>query len=128
MKETIQDRIKRVAEKQHFGVYFSERYGDDHSQDVEFSGFTEYGQEIVFSAIMKEGDPLSLVEELKRGYDAYDPDYEASLWIDKDGHGKRGAPHHIADIVKDMEDAERQYGELYEAMLDEFADYDAEDD
>ena len=35
-------------------------------------------------------------------YENFDVDEEAYIWIGSDGHGKNGAPYHIADIVKDM--------------------------
>ena len=45
-----------------------------------------------------------------------DVDEEAYIWIGSDGHGKNGAPYHIADIVKDMEEAEVMMADLYEAF------------
>lgn len=65
---------------------------------------------------MKGNDPDSLLTEIERYYEAFDPDYEASLWIGDDGHGKNGAPYHIADIVSDMKAAETMIDTLYEAL------------
>lgn len=55
---------------------------------------------------MKDGDIDTLIENITNFYEDYDPDYEAYLWIGEDGHGKRGAPYHICDIVKDTKEAE----------------------
>ena len=123
MKQELKDRITKVAESLEFSVYFSERYNEENSFDIEFSGYTDMGQNILFHAVMKDDDPDTLVKDLYDGWQAYDPDEEASLWIGPDGHGKNGAPYRISDIVKDMEDAESQYEKLYEEMRKEFKDY-----
>ena len=65
---------------------------------------------------MKDDDLDSLLDDIERYYEAFDPDYEASLWIGDDGHGKRGAPYHIKDIVNDMEAAEKMIDELHETL------------
>ena len=58
----------------------------------------------------------SLADEIEDYYEGFDPDYEASLWIGPDGHGKRGAPYHIKDIVVDMKEAEKMVYRLLEAV------------
>lgn len=85
----------------------------------EFSQYTPAGQDFNFSVDMKGDDPDSLLTEIERYYEAYDPDYEASLWIGTDGHGKNGAPYHIKDIVSDMEAAEAMINTLYETLKTE---------
>ena len=49
-------------------------------------------------------------------YEGYDPSEEAILWCDSSGHGKKGAPYHLKDIIADMEEAEEMVGALYEAI------------
>ena len=58
----------------------------------------------------------SLADDIDDYYEGFDPDYEASLWIGKDGHGLRGAPYHIKDIVADMEKVEDMVYGLLEAI------------
>ena len=82
----------------------------------DFQRYTMAGQDFSFSAEMTGNDPDSLVDEIKAYYEDFDPDYEASLWIGTDGHGKNGAPYHIKDIVNDMEDAEAAIKTLYETL------------
>ena len=65
---------------------------------------------------MKDDDFDSFLHELEQYYESFDPDYEASLWIGSDGHGKYGAPYHIKDIVNDMEEAEKMIENLYETL------------
>ena len=82
----------------------------------EFCKFTSAGQDFFFTASMWENSINSLADEIEDYYEGFDPDYEASLWIGPDGHGKRGAPYHIKDIVVDMEEAEKMMYRLLEAV------------
>lgn len=82
----------------------------------EFSQYTPAGQDFNFSVDMKGNDPDSLLTEIERYYEGFDPDYEASLWIGDDGHGRNGAPYHIKDIVSDMEAAEEMIDTLRQAL------------
>lgn len=82
----------------------------------EFSQFTPVGQEFNFSAEMTDSDPQTLVEDIKKYYEGFDVDEEAYLWIGKDGHGKKGAPYRIKDIVSDMQAAEEMIYQLYSAF------------
>ena len=84
--------------------------------EFEFSQYTPAGRDFNFCVEMKDDDPDSLLDDIERYYEAFDPDYEASLWIGDDGHGKRGAPYHIKDIVSDMEAAEKMIETLLEAL------------
>lgn len=86
----------------------------------EFSQFTPAGQDFSFSATMTDGDPSTLVEEIKQYYEGFDVDEEAYLWIGPDGHGRNGAPYHIKDIVRDMEATEEMVYQLYEALNEIF--------
>lgn len=65
---------------------------------------------------MSDEEIDTLVADIKQYFEGFDPDYEASLWIGDDGHGKSSAPYHIKDIVTDMEDAEEEIYELLNAL------------
>lgn len=82
----------------------------------EFYKFTPAGQDFGFSASMKGNSIDSLADDIEEYYEGFDPDYEASLWIGQDGHGRRGAPYHIKDIILDMEKAEEMVCGLLEAI------------
>ena len=86
--------------------------------EFEFSQYTPAGQDFNFCVEMKDDAPSSLLDDIERYYEAFDPDYEASLWIGDDGHGKNGAPYHVKDIVSDMEAAEAMINTLYETLKD----------
>lgn len=60
---------------------------------------------------MKGNDTDSLLQEIEEYYEGFDPDYEACLWI-----GKNGAPYRIKDIVNDMEQAEAMIEKLYATL------------
>ena len=45
-----------------------------------------------FGVNMLNGNIDSLIANIEHYYEGFDPDYEASLWIGEDGHGKHGAP------------------------------------
>lgn len=82
----------------------------------EFYKFTPAGQDFYFTASMTGNSIDSLADEIEDYYEGFDPDYEASLWIGADGHGQRGAPYHIKDIVADMEEAEEMVYGLLKAV------------
>ncbi len=84
--------------------------------EFEFQRHTSAGQDFSFSVEMKDNDTDNLLSEIEAYYEGFDPDYEAYLWIDTDGHGKNGAPYHIKDIVTDMEEAEAQIKTLCETL------------
>lgn len=62
--------------------------------------------EMLFTLQCEKDNPSSVVDAFKQLYDNYDADYETSLWIGEDGHGKNGAPYHIETILKQMQQIE----------------------
>ena len=67
-------------------------------------------------ARLEDDDMEAFIDNIHKYYEDFDVDEEAYIWIGSDGHGKNGAPYHIADIVKDMEEAEVMMADLYEAF------------
>lgn len=49
--------------------------------------------------------------------DAFDPDAEALLWVDANGHGKNGAPYRLRDILEDMEWIKNKLDALNEKIM-----------
>ena len=111
-------KIISIAKKDGWSVRVDENR--EHIVLFEFSKFTPYGQDFNFQAEMRDDNPDTLVKSIWRYYENLDPDKEASLWIGPDGHGKRGAPYHIKDIVSDMEAAEDMVYQLYTAINETF--------
>lgn len=114
----IQDKIISIAEKQGWTASAIEKDGADTT--FNFAKFTPAGQDFSFTADMSDNDPDVLIENIFDYYQNYDPDYEASLWIGKDGHGHNGAPFHIIDIVADMKAAEDMVYQLHNALCAAF--------
>uniref|UniRef100_UPI004029DC5E hypothetical protein n=1 Tax=Prevotella sp. TaxID=59823 RepID=UPI004029DC5E len=110
----IQQKITEIAEILGWSVDFSETQNG--KTDVNFAKYTSYGQDFNFSVELKDDDMEAFIDNIHEYYGNFDVDEEAYIWIGSDGHGKNGAPYHIADIVKDMEEAEVMMADLYEAF------------
>lgn len=88
---------------------------DTEAEELEISAYSPEGQDcfVTFNAkYMKD-----LLRDMAEWLYDYDADYEASLWIGDDGHGKNGAPYHIADIVADMEWWHNQIDTLHDKLV-----------
>lgn len=110
------DRITEIAEEDGWSVYVEEMEDRGDMIEFTFGKYTDVGQDFSFSVEMKDGDIDSLIEDIDNYYENYDPDEEALLWVGSDGHGKKGAPYHLTDIVKDMEQCETYIGELFDLL------------
>ena len=110
----IQQNITEIAEILGWSVDFSE--SQNGKTDVNFAKYTSYGQDFNFSVELEDDDMEAFIDNIHEYYGNFDVDEEAYIWIGSDGHGKNGAPYHIADIVKDMEEAEVMMADLYEAF------------
>lgn len=104
------DRIVGIAENNGWTASIEDK--TNQKITFEFSKMTPAGQDFSFSASMEDNDYSNFIENVEEYYQAYDPDYEASLWIGNDGHGKNGAPYHIKDLIEDMLTAEKMIWEL----------------
>ena len=110
----IQQKITEIAEILGWSVDFFEPQNS--KTDVNFAKYTSYGQDFNFSVELEDDDMEAFIDNIHEYYENFDVDEEAYIWIGSDGHGKNGAPYHIADIVKDMEEAEAMMADLYEAF------------
>ena len=110
----IQQKITEIAKILGWSVDFSEPQNG--KTDVNFAKYTSYGQDFNFSVELEDDDMEAFIDNIHEYYENFDVDEEAYIWIGSDGHGKNGAPYHIADIVKDMEEAEVMMAYLYEAF------------
>ena len=106
--------ITEIAEILGWSVDFSEPQNG--KIDVNFVKYTSYGQDFNFSVELEDDDMEAFIDNIHEYYENFDVDEEAYIWIGSDGHGKNGAPYHIADIVKDMEEAEVMIADLYETF------------
>jgi len=72
----------------------------------------------IFTLIGKKDEPASVVNALREVHDNFDIDYETSIWIGEDGHGKNGAPYHISDILETMKDVKNDLNTVRQIMED----------
>ena len=121
----IQQKITEIAEILGWSVDFSE--SQNGKTDVNFAKYTSYGQDFNFSVELEDDDMEAFIDNIHEYYENFDVDEEAYIWIDSDGHGKNGAPYHIADIVKDMEEAEVMMADLYEAFRQFYSQLELQD-
>ena len=110
----IQQKITEIAEKLGWSVDFSAPHNG--SVDVNFAKYTSFGQDFNVCVALEDNDMEAFIDNIHEYYENFDVDEEAYIWIGSDGHGKNGAPYHIVDIVKDMEEAEAMIADLYEAF------------
>lgn len=101
------ERFKSIAEELGWSVTVDDT-------DIELSQYSPTGQDFSFS-IKTGGDYLEQVYDY---YDSYDPSAETMLWVDEEGHGKRGAPHKLEDVLADMKAVEKMLETLYDALFE----------
>lgn len=90
--------IKRIAEDLDISVI-------EYENDIDFEYYTTYNQDFYFT-IQKAETLNDFAQNVYDYWQGYDVDEEASYWIGEDGHGTNGAPYHISDILKDMQECE----------------------
>lgn len=116
--ERLIERIVEIAEDDGWQVSTEELKDREDVVEFTFSKMTDYGQDFSFMSEMIGGDIYTLIEDIDRYHENYDPDEEAYLWLGPDGHGKKGAPYHMADVVKDMKECEENVGNLLEILIE----------
>lgn len=99
------EQITQIAESLGWKIEVDE-------SDITFSRHTTAGQDFSFSVNKNK----NITDEVLDYYEGYDPSEEAILWCDNSGHGKNGAPHHLKDIIADMEEAKAMVKSLQEAI------------
>lgn len=113
-QEQIIEMITEIAENVGWSVTISKNLNG--SVDVNFHTNTRFGQDLNCCVTLKGEGYQSLVGEIQKWYEGYDPEEETMLWLDDCGHGKNGAPYHMRDVLSDMEDAESRLEELAMAL------------
>ncbi len=84
----------------------------------EFYKFSPAGQDFGFSIGMEDNKLANLVSNMEDYYNGFDADEETYLWLDRNGHGKNGAPYRMRDVLDDMEAVEDMIGKLLGAIRD----------
>lgn len=107
----LRKKIEEIANKKNWKITFSEQSCET---VIEFENYTDAGQNLIVTIFVKDDSSRQdVANAIYEYWYSYDPDYEASLWIGSNGHGKNGAPYHISDIIDDMKNAENMIEELF---------------
>lgn len=114
MRETL-DAIVEVAEVNGWTVDAEEQ--STGNIELTFSQYSPAGQDFSFYITLDKDDNIhDCAHAVYEYYEAYEPEAEAMLWLDSDGHGKNGAPYHMRDLLEDMEACETMLEDLSIAL------------
>ena len=114
MRETL-DAIVEVAEANGWTVDIEEQSSG--KIELTFYQYSPAGQDFSFYITLDKDDNIrDCAQAVYEYYEAYEPEAEAMLWLDSDGHGKNGAPYHMGDLLEDMEACETMLEDLSIAL------------
>lgn len=114
MRETLEAIIK-VAEDNGWRVDTEEQ--SNGNVELTFYQYSPAGQDFSFYITLDKDDGIrDCTQAVYEYYEAYEPEAEAMLWLDSDGHGKNGAPYHMRDLLEDMEACETMLEDLSIAL------------
>ena len=116
-KNNTIDKITECAESKGWNVGLDTQQ-EKGIYDNELSKYNPAGQDISFSATMKDNSLDSLVADMEEYYEGFEVDSETYLWLDDNGHGKNGAPYRMKDVLADMEAAKKYIESLLDAIRD----------
>lgn len=102
------NKIEKIAEELGWTVTWDKN--NDGTKFVMFSQYSPAGQD--FNVELEYENLGEIEDKLREYYDSYDPSYEASLWLDSEGHGKNGAPYEMIDVYNDMVACEEMIDKL----------------
>ncbi len=105
-------KIEQIAKKLDWTVTWDKN--EDGTKFVTFSKYSPEGQD--FNCEVEYNNLDEIWNKVFEYYKSYDPSYEASLWLDDEGHGKNGAPYEMIDVYNDMKVCEEMLCELYQAL------------
>lgn len=94
----VEDKLEQMD----FQITSRDTNGELYQIEIEKS-LPYNSHKMLFTLQCEKYNPASVVDAFQELYDGYDVDYETSLWIGPDGHGKNGAPYHIRTILKNFE-------------------------
>ena len=97
--------IEKAAEATGWNVTIDKRdKKEGGGYDIAFQMYTDFGQDVNEEFWVKHLEDIK--HEVYERWQNYDPNEEASLWLDDSGHGKNGAPHDMEDVLNDMKEVE----------------------
>lgn len=115
-KETIKDRIERIATEAGWNVYIEEESEDHICYD--FGKYSPAGQDFHVSAELEDMEIETLINNLNSRYTDFDCSAETYLWLDNTGHGTNGAPYDMKELYEDMEACQEMIRDLANVLFD----------
>lgn len=113
-KETIKNKIERIAREAGWSVYIEDETKDYICYD--FEKYSPAGQDFHVSAELENLEIETLMDNLNSRYANFDCSEETYLWLDNTGHGKNGAPYDMKELYEDMEACQEMIMELYKVF------------
>ena len=120
-KETIKEKVERIARESGWSVYIEEETEDHICFD--FGKYSPAGQDFHVSAELEDMGIETLMDNLNSRYTDFDCSNETYLWLDDTGHGTNGAPYDMKDLYEDMEACREMIMELYRAFEEAEEDF-----
>lgn len=107
VNKKINELVKKIEEL----GWKVEEEGDN---EYRLGKYSPAGQD--FSIAIKGKTDEELINSVHQAYDDFDVSEETYLWLDNTGHGKKGAPYHMKELLADMEVCEQMILDLYNEL------------
>lgn len=89
---------------------------DEKDGDYRLSKYSPMGQDFGID-IHYDGNTKAFIQKIHKCWERYDVSYETYLCLDLFGHGLRGAPYEMEDILEDMKWCKSQILELHTDLI-----------
>lgn len=111
MEQKLKDLVETLGNELGWSVSFDG--GAEVLISVDFNQQSNAGQDFHCIVDCIDNNADELIDNISQYYENFDPEEAAMLWCDHTtGKGINGAPHHLKDIIKDMEECEEQLHQL----------------
>lgn len=111
MEQKLKDLVETLGNELGWSVSFDG--GSEVLTSVDFNRRSNAGQDFHCIVDCTESNADELIDNISQYYENFDPEESAMLWCDHTtGKGINGAPHHLKDLIKDMEECEEQLHQL----------------
>lgn len=96
------EKLRKIIESQNWD--FNAEESSDGSYIFTLFDFGKFGKDLTTEFTLAKYSVINFLNALDCFIENYDVDYETYLWLDNMGHGTRGAPYCIRDILEENEE------------------------
>lgn len=96
------EKLRKIIESQNWD--FNAEESPDGSYIFTLFDFGKFGKDLTTEFTLAKYSVINFLNALDCFIENYDVDYETYLWLDNMGHGTRGAPYCIQDILEENEE------------------------